>query len=461
MRNLAHAKRPLRSAVVVVLCLALAACFDMSVRLALKTDGSGAIAARIIYTREMTSLILSDRKGKPPPAFDRGGSGGNVTRTQRIEDGRLIQEETKAFKSLEEVTLGNERIEVIDLGRTFLGASRHRIVWTVRTGAKQNRDAAQSAALLFAGRTFEIGMDLPCQVESAGDADMAVMKITPTTGWSSVSWTLPLATMVSLPPNHTVTFQAECWSWAGMKPASSGSNLSPSTPAPTPTPPPVQPAPQPTPPPPVASADDIMLDQFPRLSQKDRANYADDSTLFDAWDTDANGVKRPVPALACLATVYTMIERATGNTNAKIDAFYKIGDGAIRGNLSRAEIGDQVPIDLQTIADQIRNRRPVILHGTGGPLVDHYVLVVGMSVQNATVRELIVNDPYPDAAAPDRGKLVRLAASNLRSGDVTFRAMRLVAVKSAPAEVPPPPPATPSDTPPPPPSPRDKSIGDR
>lgn len=229
-----------------------------------------------------------------------------------------------------------------------------------------------------------------------------------------------------------------------MKAASTGSNLGPRAPAPVdpgvteaPPPPPQQPPP---PPPPVASADEVVLDQFPLLSQKDRANYADNSAIFDAWDTDKTGVKRRVPALACLAAVYTMIERATGDPNAKIDTFYTIGQGAMRGHLSKMQVADQVAIDLQTIASELRTGRPVILHGTGGALIDHYVLVVGMSVRNASVSELIVNDPFPDAAAPDRGKRVRIPVSTMKAGFSTYDGMRLVSRKTAPpprAEAPP------------------------
>lgn len=459
MANTRATAAPFRVVWLALAALLLTGCFDLSTRLALNSDGSGSIAVRVIYSPETTALIMA--AGKPPPPTSNPNP--NVKREFTIQEGQAVQTETTTFNALEELSFPDQHVSVARIGTTYMGAKRDRIMWTLfMKGGGQGQGAPPPA--LFAGRVFEVAMDLPCNVEAAADATFPTTIIKPGTGSiftgssGSVSWKAPLPVLMTLPPGmHTITFQAECWSWVGVKsgvtrigrPGATVPSQQPQAPSPMPAPPP---------PPPIATApqqpstQDVVLHQFPLLSQVDRANYEPGSPLYDYWDTVDNvndpTMTRPVWKLACLATVYTMLERGTGGPNHAIDKFYRKGKGGggIPDNLTHVTVeGRDVEraINPREIADAIRNSMPVILKGKGGELGQHFVLVVGVALDGyGGVRELIINDPWPRGGEgpAQQNRIPAASVINYPYAGVTFEKMRMVSRKIV--EPPPLPPST-------------------
>ena len=116
----------------VVLCgaaILLAGCFDVQLGINLHNDGSGAVTTRIILSKEMTDMAAAGRS-KPMPAL-LGKDNRNVRTTSEIRNGQLVTEETVGFAHLSDVPLSDDNIEVTNLGRTFFGAARSRIRWSL------------------------------------------------------------------------------------------------------------------------------------------------------------------------------------------------------------------------------------------------------------------------------------------------------------------------------------------
>lgn len=174
------------------------------------------------------------------------------------------------------------------------------------------------------------------------------------------------------------------------------------------------------------------LCQYPVLSQKDPSNYRPHSPLLSAYDTvQGSDRKELVPNLACLATVYTILERGRGNNTMSIDDYYKIGTGAYP---RPTYVGEDQDLDLALIKQSLDDERPVILHGEGGPLKHHFVLVVGLYGDEADGQRLDIIDPYPgtDAASPAKKYFILLGSSSdnvLKHPvlPVSFGKMRLIA----------------------------------
>lgn len=137
---------------------------------------------------------------------------------------------------------------------------------------------------------------------------------------------------------------------------------------------------------------------FPLLSQKDPASYRDANFRL-LQDSSLSG-PRPVWQLACLATVYTMIERGLGRHDAMIDDWYEDprqhgGDGP--GARRPSYVSASQALEIDEVSTALDANRPTILQATGGPLGQHFVLVVGIDGEGDN-RKFIALDPWPGQA---------------------------------------------------------------
>lgn len=198
-------------------CLSLAGCFDIAERLTLNSSGGGQLTVQAVVLRELSGHFSLDQAGQPPPIF---GDNKNATQNMAMKDGRLVLDAAVTFRSLNEVPLGTDRIEVVDLGRTLLGATRNRVTWRIGTdGRVPAKQDMHDIAAFFAGRTLEIAMDLPCNVEGAATTRLAAVAIVPTIGPSAsgttVRWKIPLDVLLTAPAQPR-SFSVVCWSWLGI-----------------------------------------------------------------------------------------------------------------------------------------------------------------------------------------------------------------------------------------------------
>lgn len=180
---------------------------------------------------------------------------------------------------------------------------------------------------------------------------------------------------------------------------------------------------------------EVALQGYPLLSQKDASNYRD-PTMAAALDTVPDRSRQvPVGDLACAATVYAIIERGRGNAGAMIDDFYADprplgGDGP--GADKRPEyIGEETDVDRVAIETALGDGRPVILHGFGGPLAEHFVVAVGLRRGSGSAWSLVAIDPWPgkEQTAPGREIEIPFDADPLAHPllpGVTFTKMRLM-----------------------------------
>ena len=184
-----------------------------------------------------------------------------------------------------------------------------------------------------------------------------------------------------------------------------------------------------------ANAQPVSLNQYPLLSQKDPANYRDQSflTLEDSLPDGAG--KALVPNLACAATVYTMLERGHGNSAATIDDFYldpRKFNGKNPGAKRPTYVGSDISFDSQQIISALKSGQPVVLHGFGGPLKEHFVLAVGFKMDDSGKQVLTALDPYPGRDSDKPGKQIEINLSTAPPAhptysEIVFQKMRLVA----------------------------------
>lgn len=169
-----------------------------------------------------------------------------------------------------------------------------------------------------------------------------------------------------------------------------------------------------------ANTERVLLRQYPLLSQMDPANYSD-ATFAEKIDTALTGEAQPVKNLACAATVYTMLARGRGDQSATVDQFYKIGDGAIAPQY----VGEKQPFEGTRVLDALKQQRPVVLVGEGGPLGSHYVLAVGFE-RTAERTVITALDPWPSTGT-STGTTISIDLNTRKHPrwDVTFNVMRL------------------------------------
>ena len=155
---------------------------------------------------------------------------------------------------------------------------------------------------------------------------------------------------------------------------------------------------------------EVLLSKYPPLGQQDALNY-DPESLAETLDYPENiAVKK----LACLATVYVMLERGRGNHSAMIDGtFYRLGVGAINPGYVANRSSE---IDGDLLKGSLDSGNPIVLQGVNNQngLV-HFVLAVGYKKQKNGSMEVLINDPW-------RGTRISLP---FESGHLTDRQLGL------------------------------------
>jgi len=205
----------------------LGGCFDVQYDITLKNDGGGTIATRVIFSKEMSQMAGKGEVKRTSSAILKNGKA--VTETSRIEDGRLIEEQTIDFQHLSDVTLPNGSIEVVDAGRSLLGVDTSHIRLTFAKkgggpGAKpleNNAETRKIVAEIFAGHFFTVAMHVPCTVESAssfvqGGTTVAPMIDKSFIHGSTVHWQIPMAALADTTGAHHADLEVTCWSWMGI-----------------------------------------------------------------------------------------------------------------------------------------------------------------------------------------------------------------------------------------------------
>ena len=171
---------------------------------------------------------------------------------------------------------------------------------------------------------------------------------------------------------------------------------------------------------PRAAAGSVLLAQYPMLDQRDMMIYEPPS-LANEIDSSVNP-PQPVRNLACLATVYVMLERGRGASDAMITRrsftqdYYAINPGYVE----RADIG----FNADRFINELRAGRPVVLHAEGGLLGHHFLLGVGIQRRPDGGWNGLANDPW-------FGRRIELdlgasAPPHPLLSDTTFTMMRLV-----------------------------------
>ena len=131
----------------------------------------------------------------------------------------------------------------------------------------------------------------------------------------------------------------------------------------------------------------VRLTEYPVLAQRDPAIYSppEFAEYMDPVEHE------PVRNLACLATVYVMLRRGRGDTDAMISAAsYDMDKGAINPGF----VGADIEFDGAAAAREVQQGRPVVLHGVGGPLDHHFMLLTGVRPGRDDRWVGEVNDPW-------------------------------------------------------------------
>jgi hypothetical protein len=117
---------------------------------------------------------------------------------------------------------------------------------------------------------------------------------------------------------------------------------------------------------------------------------------------------------------------------AMVDDFYQVGPGAIRP----AVVSGDVAFDSAQVVRALRARQPVVLHGYGGPLWEHFVLAVGFEISGGRL-SITALDPYPLGGGIGPRPPINIDGATGRHPDfdVKFASMRLVGVGSIAATV--------------------------
>jgi hypothetical protein len=179
----------------------------------------------------------------------------------------------------------------------------------------------------------------------------------------------------------------------------------------------------------------VLLSQFPTLSQLDPGNYT--SPEFPRLSDG----EKPVGHVACLAAVYTMIERGRegGNRHEKIDErFYpdprQAPGGKTQGANPYSYVPKQdVPVNERTILEALRDGRPSILHGFKGQ-DQHYVLVVGVRQAPDGTQQFVALDPLPESG--DRpGRQIEIPLGRLEHPGEKLKGMKFTHMRQVTAHM--------------------------
>lgn len=224
-------RRAAHMPVLLVMAFSLAGCFDIQFDVTLHSDGSGNIRTTAEMSKELSGLMQMD-KDKKGKTKDRDLSilaknNKNVAVETSVKGGRVTAIERKAFKSLSDLSLGETRLEVVDLGRSFPGVDRTRVRWLSSADfkgmSKDNPEARDPMILnFFKGYAYALTLRLPCNVTNANEMKLGTVTVKPEIAkrWnneSTVKWTVPMDALLAAESGPPV-FEVECWSWAGIKP---------------------------------------------------------------------------------------------------------------------------------------------------------------------------------------------------------------------------------------------------
>lgn len=132
--------------------------------------------------------------------------------------------------------------------------------------------------------------------------------------------------------------------------------------------------------------------RYPALRQTDRGIYADDET-YQTWNQTA-----------CLPAVYLMLLRGDHDPHALLDAsWFNVTGEALKpakinfrlNTPANSDWDYNRPYDPNVVIAEIRDGRPVILHGIGGKPLNHWVLAV--DVRGEPVDTIVYSDPWVGA----------------------------------------------------------------
>lgn len=187
-----------------------------------------------------------------------------------------------------------------------------------------------------------------------------------------------------------------------------------------------------------SSYDEVLLPSFLLLSQKNPGSYRSPDFMLVEDGISEDGTKKTrIENLACLATVYVMLARGTGKKAAVVEDYYadprKYG-GNGPGAIKPQSVKEEAAIDSKLLLEAIDRGEPVILHGKGGPLNNHFVLVTGYRKYSSGDIEIIANDPWPEASNGAYIYLPLAANSSLTHptlNQIEFSGMRLTGISSS------------------------------
>jgi hypothetical protein len=165
----------------------------------------------------------------------------------------------------------------------------------------------------------------------------------------------------------------------------------------------------------------VRLPNYAPLCQRDLANYSNPDAATECDFLYPSGPLVTVMNQSCLSTVYAMLERGRGNAHAMIDHFYVKGDGPVRPSY----VGEDTGIDFKSVHISIQLGQPVVLHGYGGPLREHYALATGTVTSGKETIHILALDPWTGAEILVDPKTKKTDALH----EVEFRKMRTSVAK--------------------------------
>jgi hypothetical protein len=225
--SLCIGRRLASGAVFAAAAFVLCGCFDVQYDVTLRNDGSGSVVTKIAYDKE-TSGYMTQNGAKPQTESKVLRNGKPVPKTSKMQDGRLTETQTVDFKRLSELTMPGTGIEVIDMGRSFLGADTSRVRMNFgKRGADPKKPGGESPATnkmiaeIMNGHYLTVTLHLPCNVETANNLSIAGTKVAPTVEksmfhGSTVAWKIPMAAVFNSSNNEAPKFDVVCWSWYGI-----------------------------------------------------------------------------------------------------------------------------------------------------------------------------------------------------------------------------------------------------
>jgi hypothetical protein len=127
---------------------------------------------------------------------------------------------------------------------------------------------------------------------------------------------------------------------------------------------------------------------FYPLRQTDPSLY--EPQEMSEW-TYSGEPSRNLGQIACLATVYLMIERSRIQPNAKITPDWFNSEGYV---YKKSYVQNEREYKEKTVLEELQAGRPVILWGTGGGQPTHFLLATGWTKESGELLALLALDPW-------------------------------------------------------------------